>query len=80
MITSAQNSKIKLARALLSQKKERVAANKFVVEGIRLAEEAVESGMKPELVLFSSALSVRGRELITRLESTSSQMDHSKSG
>jgi len=75
MITSAQNVKIKLARALLSQKKERVAANKFVVEGIRLAEEAVESGMKPELVLFSRALSGRGRELITRLESTSSQFE-----
>ena len=40
MITSNQNSKIKLVRALLGRAKERREAGMFVIEGVRLVEEA----------------------------------------
>jgi hypothetical protein len=40
MITSNHNSKIKLVRALLSRARERREAGAFVVEGVRLVEEA----------------------------------------
>jgi TrmH family RNA methyltransferase len=43
MITSNQNSKIKLVRALLGRSKERREANAFVAEGVRLVEEAVKA-------------------------------------
>ena len=40
VITSSQNPKIKLVRALLGRAKERREAGAFVVEGVRLVEEA----------------------------------------
>ncbi|MBI4731488.1 MAG: 23S rRNA (guanosine(2251)-2'-O)-methyltransferase RlmB, partial [Chloroflexi bacterium] len=41
MITSAQNPKLKLVRALLGRSKERRDAGAFVAEGVRLVEEAL---------------------------------------
>jgi len=41
MITSPHNPKLKLVRALLGRAKERREAGAFVVEGVRLVEEAV---------------------------------------
>ncbi len=79
MITSAQNSKIKLARALLSSKKERTAINRFVVEGIRLAEEAIHAGLVPEIILYSSALSDRGKNLVANLDSSNNQIEEVES-
>lgn len=60
MITSAQNSKIKLARALLGRAKERRDASAFVAEGVRLVEEAVKNDWKFETVLYDKSLSERG--------------------
>ena len=80
MITSAQNSKIKLARSLLSSKKERAATNSFVVEGIRLAEEAMHAGLAPEIVLYSSALSERGKNLLVNLDLLSNQIEEVEPG
>lgn len=67
-ITSRDNPKIKLVRALLNQRSERERSQRFVIEGVRLCEEALNSGCIPELVLISPALSARGNELVNRLE------------
>ena len=67
MITSSQNPKLKLIRALLGRAKERREANAFVVEGVRLVEEAVRADWRFEFVLFSDGLSERGKELVRTL-------------
>lgn len=69
MITSNQNSKIKLVRALLSRAKERREAGLFVIEGVRLFEEAVKSNWKLETVLYDESLSERGKSQISSLKS-----------
>ena len=68
MITSSQNSKIKFVRALLGRAKERRDANAFVVEGVRLVEEAVNSNWGFQFVLYSDSLSERGINLVKILE------------
>ncbi|MBI5031383.1 MAG: RNA methyltransferase [Chloroflexi bacterium] len=55
MITSSSNSKIKHVRAL-SRRKERHAARQFVVEGVRLVEEAVQAKIIPAFVLHTSSV------------------------
>lgn len=67
MITSAQNPKIKLARALLGRARERREAGAFVVEGLRLVTEASQSGWPLRFVLYDETLSPRGVELIEHL-------------
>ena len=67
MITSSQNSKIKLVRALLGRAKERREAGAFVVEGVRLVEEAVNSDWKFQLALYDASLTERGKSQVERL-------------
>lgn len=69
MITSSQNSKIKLVRALLGSAKERREANAFVVEGVRLAEEAVNSHWGLRFALYDESLSERGKSQVKSLMS-----------
>jgi TrmH family RNA methyltransferase len=64
MITSSQNPKLKLARALQGRSKEREEANAFVIEGVRLIEEAATAGWPFKFVLFSDGLSERGQDLL----------------
>jgi RNA methyltransferase, TrmH family len=53
MITSADNPKVRQARALLSRRgREREA--QCLVEGIRLIEDAMRAGMRPAFVFFGS--------------------------
>ena len=56
MITSRQNQKIKRIKQLTSQAKFRKKENAYVVEGIRLLEEALQADQKPEQVLYTSDL------------------------
>jgi TrmH family RNA methyltransferase len=67
MITSNQNSKIKRIRALLGRAKERREAGMFVVEGVRLVEEAVKGDWRLETVLFDKSLSERGMSQVEGL-------------
>ena len=67
MITSTQNPKLKLARSLMGRPKERHEAQAFVVEGVRLVEEALDSAWPIQFVLCTSGLSERGIELVTKL-------------
>jgi TrmH family RNA methyltransferase len=68
MITSNQNPKLKLVRSLLGRSKERHEAKAFVVEGVRLVEEALAAKWTMKFVFYTSGLSERGRELIKKLE------------
>jgi TrmH family RNA methyltransferase len=68
MITSSQNPKLKLVRSLMGRAKERREANAFVVEGVRLVEEAVNADWNFQFALYSDGLSDRGKELVDRLK------------
>jgi TrmH family RNA methyltransferase len=68
MITSSQNAKIKLVRGLRGRVRERRAANAFVVEGVRLVAEAVESNWKFRFVLYDESLNERGKLQIESLK------------
>ncbi|MBI5351207.1 MAG: RNA methyltransferase [Chloroflexi bacterium] len=67
MISSIHNPKIKLVRALLGRAKERREAGAFVIEGVRLVEEAVNSNWPIRFVLWDESLSERGRLNVERL-------------
>lgn len=66
MITSSQNPKLQRIRALLGKRKQREEELAFVIEGVRLVEEGLISGWQAEIVLYSSRLSLRGRDLVKR--------------
>ena len=68
MITSPQNSKFKLIRSLQGRAKARRKENAFLVEGVRLLEEAVAAKWKIRFVLYDHSLSERGNELLKFLE------------
>ena len=68
MITSPQNPKLKLIRSLQGRAKARRKENAFLVEGVRLFEEAVAAKSKIRFVLYDRTLSERGRELLQTLE------------
>lgn len=69
LITSAQNPKLKLVRALLGRAKERREAGAFVAEGVRLVEEVVNSNWELRFVLYDETLSERGLSLVESLKS-----------
>jgi len=69
LITSPQNAKIKHVRALLGRAKERREANAFVVEGVRLVEEAAKRDRRLEIALYDDSLNTRGHSLVERLRS-----------
>jgi TrmH family RNA methyltransferase len=64
MITSPSNPRIKQIRALNARAKERREAGLFVIEGVRLCEEALAARQEPELVLHTEDLDERGRALV----------------
>lgn len=75
MITSSQNPKLKLVRSLMGRAKERREANAFVVEGVRLVEEAVNAGWKFQFALYSGGLSERGKDLVDTLIANKIEVD-----
>jgi len=64
MISSVQNPKIKRIRLLQSQSRSRKKELAFVVEGIRLLEEALNTFQIPELVIYTSDLDPRSQNLV----------------
>ena len=75
MITSSQNPKLKLVRTLMGRARERREANAFVVEGVRLVEEAVNAGWKFQFALYSDGLSERGNNVLNRLFANRIEVD-----
>jgi RNA methyltransferase, TrmH family len=62
-ITSTHNPRIQRVRALLNQRSARDDEKAYVVEGVRLCEEAIACGCVPGEVYLSPTLSERGRKL-----------------
>ena len=75
VITSPQNSKIKLVRALMGRAKERREAHAFVIEGVRLVEEVAERGWLFHFVLYDETLSERGKSVLERLRGRGIEVD-----
>jgi TrmH family RNA methyltransferase len=79
MITSIQNPKIQRIRNLLAHSRNRSEQKAFVIEGIRLVEEAVQSGVKPEIFCYSSQLNPRGIKLIEEMRSAGIKIEEIES-
>ena len=75
MITSSQNTKLKLVRSLLSRARERRDAGAFVGEGVRLLEEAAASGWPVRLVLYSERINERARKLVAHWTSAGVEVE-----
>jgi RNA methyltransferase, TrmH family len=67
MITSTHNPRIQWVRKLQEQPGFRQSEGLFVIEGVRLVEEVLQSGWQPALVLYTLDLSPRGLEMIQSL-------------
>jgi TrmH family RNA methyltransferase len=67
VITSKQNSKLKLVRELSGRARDRRAAGAFVAEGARLVEEAARVGWPFQFALYADGLSVRAEQLVESL-------------
>ena len=64
MISSTHNAKIQWVRSLQSRSRERREASAFVVEGVRLAEEALQVTWNAHLLLYTSDLEPRGQAVV----------------
>lgn len=64
MITSTKNPRIQYIRKLQSSSRVRQKDGIFVVEGVRLSEEAYLSGAHPDLVLYTEDIPPRGEEIV----------------
>ena len=64
MITSLHNPRIQQVRKLQAQVKARREAQAFVIEGVRLAEEALHACWEAELLLFTGQLDARGTAVV----------------
>lgn len=67
VITSFKNPKVQRLRGLISQRSYRDETGQFVIEGVRLVEEAITRHFLPQSVYFSENLSARGIQLVDRL-------------
>jgi TrmH family RNA methyltransferase len=68
MITSARNPKVQRIRGLQRLAKRRAEAGGFVVEGARLAEEALRSSWPLRLALYTAELADRHEGLVRALQ------------
>ena len=75
MITSPQNPKLKLVRALRGRPKERREEGAFLAEGVRLVEEALAANWPIRFILYSSGLSERGEALLEKMKATGVEND-----
>jgi TrmH family RNA methyltransferase len=64
MITSTSNARVKLVRLLQKNRNERWQRRLFVIEGLRLASEAIKARHSPSLVFHTQELDDRGRKLL----------------
>jgi TrmH family RNA methyltransferase len=64
MITSKHNSKIQAIHKLQMQVRARRDEHKFVIEGVRLSEEALQAGWQAHEVFFTDQLDERGKNVL----------------
>ena len=74
MITSSKNQHVQHIRELLAKKSSREEHGSFIVEGVRLCEEALKSGSLPRLVFYSEICSARGLELVQQASKAGSKV------
>ncbi|MBI3244477.1 MAG: RNA methyltransferase [Chloroflexi bacterium] len=67
MLTSLANDRVKLVRALQSQRKAREKEGQFVVEGARLVEEALRANAPVDFALHTNDLDDRARAVLGQL-------------
>ncbi len=67
MITSRSNPRVRWVHALQTKRRARQEEAAFVIEGIRLAREAVAAETPARLVLYTDHLDDRGRGLVNSL-------------
>jgi TrmH family RNA methyltransferase len=67
MITSTSNRRVRWVRGLQDKRRKREEERAFVIEGARLAREAIEAGIPARLVLYTDHLDERGRGLVNGL-------------
>lgn len=75
MITSTLNPKVQWVRALQSRTKQRRKAQAYVVEGVRLVEEALASGWAVQFVMFTGELDPRGQSLVDSFIAQGTQVE-----
>jgi len=66
MITSTSNDRVKYVHAL-SRRKTRQEEGRFVVDGLRLIEEADRANVRPDFIFYTAEAGERGQELVRRL-------------
>ena len=76
MITSTKNPKIQRIRRLQSKAKGRKAENEFVIEGVRLIEEAHVAGWEIKQVLYTESLSDRGIDIVEALKGSTTEIEN----
>lgn len=64
MLTSTKNPRVQQIRKLQSSTRTRRNEGLFVVEGVRLVEEALAANRQPKLVLFTEAIHERGQKTV----------------
>jgi RNA methyltransferase, TrmH family len=64
MITSVHNPKVQAIRKLQTQSRARRDEHKFVIEGVRLSEEALQAGWQTHEVFFTDQLDERGKKVL----------------
>lgn len=64
MISSTKNPRIIHIRKLQNSARLRRQEGVFIIEGVRLVEEAVNAGWQPEIVLYTEELDHRGRDIL----------------
>ncbi len=80
MITSVHNPKIQQVRALLTRREARQEQAAFVVEGVRLTEEACDSAWPVQQLLYSQGLSARGQQLVEQARARGAAVEEVEPG
>ena len=75
MITSDKNPKIKHIRLLQTSSRKRKKDGLFVIEGVRLVEEAKSAGCDFDIIIYSDFLSQRGCGILNELRDQYIQME-----
>ncbi len=75
MISSIANPKIKLIRNLHAKRAVREAEGLFVVEGVRLVEEALRAPGAPRLALYADGLDARAQTALEQLRARGAALE-----
>lgn len=75
MITSRHNPRVQWVKALQKQPARRQEEGVLVIEGVRLAEEAIQAGVEIRLAWFTHDVDSRGQELLERLRQRNAPLE-----